>query len=261
MTEPGWVAHAVGAARTALHLSGAGLLVALGIGSCTALSSLADHRRAEKAAAAPAVVVAQPTKEAARIPTETVQAPVQVEKLSAKQEAVLEKRYQLPAGALQRPTIRGGGNASGYAGARNPAGSAPGAPLAQPLAGASGGSDKSGVAAAPALHAFPEQKIDPAPWGATALPTLDDAGKFSLLVRNNDRPWFRLGGIRRAGVSWDPFLHTFGGFAEQDFASFRLWDRRALVIGIRPFASYGYQALPGEKAFDYGLPITVAVEF
>ena len=266
MTEPPWAAHALAAGRAALHLSGAALLVALGIGSCTALSSLADHRRAEKAAAAPAVVTAAVTKEAAKIPTVTLQAPVQVERLTDKQAAVLEKRYHQPAGTLHQPPLRSGSRPRAPNGRSDGSGSTPdgggagGALPARPSAGASGGSDMGGVAPG-ALHVFPEQKISPEPWGATALPTLDAAGKFSLLVAATPRPWFQLGGRRRAGVSWDAFRQTGGGFVEQDFFSLRLGSQRALVIGIRPFATYGYAAAPGARAFDYGLPITAAIDF
>jgi hypothetical protein len=121
---------------------------------------------------------------------------------------------------------------------------------------------------------YPEKKITAgqARWGATALPLLNPDNTLELLVKGDPRPRFQLGGLSRAGVAWDPVARTFGGFVEHDFLSLGLGTEaackakswrcgRALVLGARPFASYGYQALPGAKTTDYGVPVTLAVDF
>lgn len=128
----------------------------------------------------------------------------------------------------------------------------------------------------PVTTAYPEQQLPRLPYGGVALPTLtgkpSEEPAFSLLVKPNPRPRFQLGGVRRAGVQWDPITHTFGGFLEHDFIQLHLGSNdscaakswhcgRALVLGMRPFASYGYQALPGAKTVDYGLPLTAAIDF
>ena len=123
---------------------------------------------------------------------------------------------------------------------------------------------------------YPEQKLPRLPYGGTALPALtgkpSEEPAFSLTVAPSPRPRFQLGGLSRAGVAWDPIGKTFGGFVEHDFFSLHLGSNdscaakswrcgRALVLGARPFASYGYAALPGAKTTDYGVPITLAVDF
>ncbi len=128
----------------------------------------------------------------------------------------------------------------------------------------------------PVTTTYPEQKLPRLPYGGTALPALtgkpSEEPAFTLTLAPNPRPRFQLGGLSRAGGEWDFVGKRFGVFLEKDFLSLHLGSNdscaakswrcgRALVLGARPFASYSYSALPGAKTADYGLPITVAVDF
>ena len=128
----------------------------------------------------------------------------------------------------------------------------------------------------PVTTTYPEQKLPRLPYGGTALPALtgkpSEEPAFSLSIAPNPRPRFQLGGLSRAGGEWDFVGKRFGLFVEHDFLSVHLGSNdscaakswrcgRALVLGARPYASYGYSALPGAKTTDYGVPITVAIDF
>jgi hypothetical protein len=228
-----WFEHAIGAAKTLLHLSAAGLVVAAIVAIVWVASAFADHLRKlrEGQAQAPQpVIVTAPTPQQARVQVVPVTVPVGADKLTAAQEMYYEKLYNLVAGQL--------------------APAKPGEP--QPAPGAP-----------PKLLPLPEQTIPPAPAGGSALPTLDAQGGFDLHLHLNPvppPPLFQLGGHRRLGLDEDFLDHRAGAFADWDLFSFRQGgtasDRR-VVIGLRPFVDYGYR----DKTINRGAQITAAIDF
>jgi hypothetical protein len=122
----------------------------------------------------------------------------------------------------------------------------------------------------------PEKKVPRLPYGGTAIGSLvgkpSEEPSFELEFKPDPRPRFQLGGLSRAGGEWDFVGKRAGLFLERDFLSIHLGSNdscaakswrcgRALVLGARPYLSYSYQAAPGAKASDYGVPITLAIDW
>jgi hypothetical protein len=173
--------------------------------------------------------------------------------------------------AAQRKAAKGGDATAGqsFDPTRQPAG---------PSAAGSAGAPGAACIPLPAPGAqfyYAEKKISPEQgrWGATALPLLNPDNSLELLIKADPRPRFHLGGLSRAGGEWDPLVqHKVGLFLEKDLVSVGIGSNescaakswrcgRALVLGARPYASYGYNVQPGAKASDYGVPITLAIDF
>jgi hypothetical protein len=255
----------------AFAVAGIGAVVAIVVAVLWIASSFADRLRRGRElmqAAQPAVVakdapVLSPGELAARynlVPAALSKAPT-VDQAALRRAAAAGAAAAL---AAQRQQGAPGGKAPGP---NPPSGPPPGgAPAPPPVAACIP------LPTAGAQFYYPEKKIAPERWGATALPLLNPDNTLELLVKGDPRPRFQLGGLSRAGGEWDFVGKRAGIFLEHDFLALGLGSEaackakswrcgRALMLGARPFASYSYQALPGAKTTDYGVPVTLAIDW
>lgn len=263
--HPFW-AHAWAAGRSLIHLASVGLIVSAAVALLWLASSFADRNRRQQALAQAAqpVVLAQPV---ARQPS-AAEIAAELQKVGITGAVRLAPK---PGTKKARPhgesAAAAGADGHGAGGREEAASADAGAPSLVQAA-----------AEQPVATVYPRQKIKAGEcrWGCTTDPTLtgkpSEEPAFKEVVTPDPRPRFQFGGLRRAGVAWDPIGHTFGAFVEHDFFQLHLGSNdscaakswrcgRALVLGARPFASFGYQALPGAKSANYGVPITVALEY